>query len=107
MNIAAHGGNVKENSEKQGIYKNDILDFSSNINPLGIPIELEKAIIEGINELKFYPDNRFLDERKALANYHSVSPDNCLTGNGATEIIFLLMRALRPKKGAIACAVLF
>ena len=43
-----------------------------------------------------YPDRRCLDLRRDLAAYHGLSPEHILVGNGSTELIYLLARALKP-----------
>ena len=44
-----HGGNVLQMAEKWGLDPDSILDFSANINPLGMPDSLKQAIINSYN----------------------------------------------------------
>ena len=48
-----HGGNIYK-LQREG--KKDILDYSSNINPLGVPESLKKAVSENFSVLTRYPD---------------------------------------------------
>ena len=94
-----HGGNIyKIFREKEA---DKILDYSSNINPFGLPESLKKAISENMDILEKYPDPDYYDLRKNIAEYNNTEIDNVLAGNGATELIFLYMKAVRPKKALI------
>ena len=49
-----HGGNIHKIARQLEINKKDIIDFSSNINPLG-PLEgLRNSIINGLDEIVNY-----------------------------------------------------
>lgn len=97
MKALKHGGNTLEISKKFNIDENKIIDFSTNINPLKIPKLLKKELKKGIKNLEKYPDNSFSKEKEALALLYNLKDECVLTGNGATEIIFLIIRALKPK----------
>ncbi|STR44154.1 L-threonine 3-O-phosphate decarboxylase [Klebsiella michiganensis] len=40
---SAHGGNIREAAALLGISAEQLLDFSANINPLGMPESLKRA----------------------------------------------------------------
>ena len=40
---SAHGGNIREAAGLLGIAPGELLDFSANINPLGMPASLTQA----------------------------------------------------------------
>ncbi len=96
-----HGGNIYRTGKEYNIRKEDIIDFSSNINPLGISKMLRKEIIRNMNSLQSYPDPDYTDTRSALALYNNTGIDNVLIGNGATELIFLFARSFKPKTALI------
>lgn len=93
--LLTHGGNIKKISSSSKIPRNEIIDFSSNINPLGISPEIRKTINENINRLTEYPDPECIAARQALAGYFNVDNDNILIANGSNEIIHLIPPALR------------
>ena len=76
----------------------EILDYSSNINPYGIPESLKKRITENLEVLERYPDPDYVELRQKLANLNKVNLSDIILGNGATEIIFLFMKVINPKK---------
>lgn len=90
-----HGGNIYK-FEREG--RKDILDFSSNINPLGVPKKFVNIAKKHFDKLVNYPDPYYIDLRKKIAEFNLINIDNVIVGNGATEILFLYMRALKPKK---------
>ena len=93
-----HGGNIYEVKRK---FKKEIVDFSANINPLGLPLALKKALCEGFDKIRHYPDPRARDITKRIAKYWGISDENILLGNGSAELIHLIASAYRPKSALI------
>lgn len=90
-----HGGNIYRLKRESG---SEVLDYSSNINPLGVPDSFKKAVMESFDELVRYPDIDYIDLRTEIANYNECSIDNVVVGNGATEVLFLYMKAIKGKR---------
>ena len=91
-----HGGNIYKVFREKNL--KEILDYSSNINPYGIPESLKSRIIENLEILERYPDPDYVELREKLANLNNVNLSDIILGNGATEIIFLFMKVINPKK---------
>ena len=91
-----HGGNIYKVFREKNI--KEILDYSSNINPYGIPESLKKRITENLEILERYPDPDYIELRQKLAHLNKVDISNIILGNGAIEIIFLFMEVINPKK---------
>ena len=89
-----HGGNIYK-FEREG---KEVLDFSSNINPLGVPQKFTDIAKENFDKLTNYPDPYYIELREKIGEHNSVTKENIIVGNGATEILFLYMRAVKPKK---------
>lgn len=86
-----------------GIYsisdpQSDILDFSSNVNPLGPSPKVIKTIKNQLNSIKIYPDSDSLNLRKDLQVYTKIPLSQIVVGNGATEIIYNFCKAFLTKK---------
>jgi len=96
MKMDFHGGNIYKVFREKNI--KEILDYSSNINPYGIPESLKSRIIENLEILERYPDPDYVELREKLANLNNVNLSDIVLGNGATEIIFLFMKVINPKK---------
>lgn len=97
----SHGGNIRKAIEKYRLHGKKILDFSANINPLGLPPRIKKIITDNIQSISHYPDPECVDFRNALSRSLKIDSKNLLVGNGASELIFLLVRALRPERVVI------
>ena len=91
-----HGGNIYKVFREKNI--KGIMDYSSNINPYGIPESLKKRITENLEILERYPDPDYVELREKLAHLNNVNMSDIVLGNGATEIIFLFMKVINPKK---------
>ncbi len=79
-----HGGDLLTYKDK---YRGKLIDFSSNINPLGRPKGLDKAIIEDFKDLEAYPDIHYRQLKESVAGYLKCKTTNVILGNGAVEII--------------------
>lgn len=90
-----HGGNIYKLKRETGI---EVIDYSANINPFGLSDKLKKGIIENLYVLEKYPDPEYISMKKIIADYNKVEIDNIIVGNGATEIMFLYAKSLKPKK---------
>ncbi|ACD97378.1 cobyric acid synthase [Trichlorobacter lovleyi] len=89
-----HGGNLRALSRLSGRAPHELLDFSANINPLGPPDWLRPLIESRISELVHYPDPEASELVAAISTQHRIPAAELLVGNGATELLHLLPRAL-------------
>lgn len=79
----------------------DALDFSANVSPLGLPAGVAAAITAALPMADRYPDPLCRDLRKALAEAEGVPAEQILCGNGAADLIFRLVLALRPRRALL------
>jgi threonine-phosphate decarboxylase len=92
--IFNHGGNIARFG-----YKSGIIDFSANINPLGLSKKAEK-ILKNLKQVKFfienypeiYPDS-FIN---TLSAYHGIDKKYIFSGAGAAGLIFNIVNTLNP-----------
>lgn len=96
-----HGGNIIEAAAAIGVDVNSLTDFSANINPLGMPDSLKRAITENLALAERYPDVEYRALHQALANHHKIPTEWVLAGNGETELIFNLVQQLSPRKALL------
>ncbi len=78
-----------------------ILDFSANINPLGSPDWLRPVISRHVGDLKHYPDTDSCWFREAVCARYAVTPETVLTGNGTSELLYLLVQASGMQRAVI------
>ncbi len=94
MQTQVHGGDIYTKPYR--------LDFSANMNPLGMPARVAEAACEGVRLSCSYPDVCCRALRKAIAESENVPADQVICGNGAAELIFALVWAVKPKKALLA-----
>ncbi|MBU0878600.1 MAG: aminotransferase class I/II-fold pyridoxal phosphate-dependent enzyme, partial [Candidatus Omnitrophica bacterium] len=94
----AHGGNVYEVKRE---YKKDVIDFSANINPLGLPAGIKKALCKNFDKILHYPESQPKKLQRKIAQYWGISEENILLGNGSVELIYLIAHTFKPKIAAI------
>ncbi|MBO8129802.1 MAG: pyridoxal phosphate-dependent class II aminotransferase [Peptococcaceae bacterium] len=81
-----------------GIGTRKLLDFSVNINPLGPPACVAEMLGRALPFVTRYPSLDAGPAREAVAAHLGLDPGEVLVGNGATELISLLVRVLRPAR---------
>jgi threonine-phosphate decarboxylase len=97
-----HGGEVWEVANETGLSVEDLVDFSSSINPLGPSPRALEAINNSFDQLPLYPDTNSTTLREAIAaHFGSISKDNIIVGNGSTELIYLFAQVFL-KRGDFA-----
>ncbi|MBQ7705262.1 MAG: aminotransferase class I/II-fold pyridoxal phosphate-dependent enzyme [Selenomonadaceae bacterium] len=76
----------------------NFLDFSANINPLGVSEKVRAAIIENLDGIKNYPDPNATELKAAISQRYKVSAENLILVNGAAEFFYLYLNVTRPRK---------
>ena len=99
--MAVHGGNTEEVARKYNLNLNEIIDFSANINPLGLNENIKNAMIKSIDKVVKYPDITYFDLKNSIGEFENIDSRNIFLGNGAAEVIFNIVRAFKPKKALL------
>lgn len=93
-----HGGDVEGYISK---YNRMPLDFSANVNPFGMPDAVKHAVIKALDRADRYPDPLCRKLAAALSVKEEVPQEDILCGNGAADLIYRLVLALKPKRAVI------
>lgn len=96
-----HGGDVYAAARDLGKPVGRLLDFSASINPLGPSSNVFRGLAKGRAWLSHYPDPDCWALRQALAAQWDLAPAQLAVGNGSTELIDLLPRALGLRQALI------
>lgn len=88
-----HGGDIYAEDLKE-----EPLDFSASINPLGMPEGVMAAAHDALAHSGQYPDPLCRKVRAAIAIREHVTPEQVFCGGGAADVLFRLLLARRPKK---------
>jgi threonine-phosphate decarboxylase len=91
-----HGGDVWSAEEIYGRPKEAFIDFSSNMNPWGPPPVVKEILLNSWYDITRYPDPAVRELRQKLAETYDIPPESILVGNGAAELIDLIVRLLQP-----------
>lgn len=94
-----HGGDIY--TEKLAANGKPFVDFSANINPLGLPAGVKKAITGALRQCVNYPDPFCRELAEATGAFLQVPQDYIFFGNGAADVLFRLALALRPKQALL------
>ena len=93
-----HGGDPERELKRLGLGGREVLDFSVNVSPLGVPPEIRAIWNELFEEVELYPS---VDGQGVVRYYQQrfdLDPERLLAGNGSTEFIYLTPRALDLQK---------
>lgn len=98
VNKYSHGGDIYSRHIEH--------DFSANINPLGIPDEVLFEISEAIWRCENYPDPECRKLVHAISEHEWFSSGRIVCGNGAADLIYRIVQALKPRT-SLLCAPTF
>ena len=93
-----HGGDVYSARQKM---KQEPLDFSANINPMGMPPGAVRAAADALQQCTQYPDPLCRELRAALAAYEGIPAEQIVCGNGAADLIFRIVAATHPQRALL------
>lgn len=92
----------KETVHGGDIYRNpSVTDYSVNSNPLGVPEAVRKSVQESAERIMHYPDVRCDRLRESISDFERIGKDKILCGNGAAELFFATVMAVRPGKALV------
>jgi L-threonine-O-3-phosphate decarboxylase len=93
-----HGAEVLGAAEESGLLPQDILDFSSSVNPLGPSKKALEAAKKAFSQIAAYPDSNSNELRQVIAGHFSgLSKGNVVVGNGSTELMYLFAEVFLKK----------
>ena len=96
-----HGGKRRDGAIAADKRKEDMIDFSVNVTPLGIPENIRRAMEESLSRAGWYPDDSKRNLKEALNRKYGLPAENICVGNGASDLIFRTVFALRPKRALV------
>ncbi len=99
--IIGHGGNKKGLAIRLGCNVEQIIDMSSNLNPLGPPETIEQFICDNVKKIHSLPLPDAAGMRKGFAQFHNIDENCVVAGNGTTWFIYTIPKALNVKRALI------
>lgn len=99
--IIGHGGNIFEAAKNLGCDPADIIDMSSNLNPLGPPEGLASHLKDRMDKIISLPEVDSRHITTLVAERYGIPRECVLAGNGTTQFIYAIPRALFTRKALV------
>lgn len=96
-----HGSDIEVLEQKYKLDRDSMMNFSGNVNPLGISKQVKQVLKRNIDLIASYPDRGYVNLRTSIATYTDTCIDNIIVGNGSTELISLSINLINPNKALI------
>ncbi|WZL80459.1 histidinol-phosphate transaminase [Vallitaleaceae bacterium 9-2] len=96
-----HGSDVEKVAKFYHLDEKSIINFSGNVNPLGLSEQLQEKLIANIDLVTNYPDPDYHTLKASISQYASTQSEYVLLGNGTTELIAHYIDYVHPKKALI------
>ena len=88
-----HGGDIYSNR--------NLIDYSANINFLGMPDSVREAAKKAVDFSEHYPDVQCRELRAATSERENIPAERIFCGNGAADVIFSLVLAKMPENALL------
>lgn len=75
--------------------------YSANINPMGVPASVKKALADNIDNIIRYPRDYYDELKKAIAEYSGCNPANIMLGSGSSDLLRMFITLISPKKALL------
>ncbi len=82
-----------------------IIDFSSNISPIGTLSSIKKTLKKNIENITHYPDPASSTVISSLKKYTNLEKSNLVVGNGAIEILYNFCSAFLSRETRVLIPV--
>jgi len=99
--ISGHGGNIYQLARQLGCRPEQICDMSANVNPLGPMPALVDHLKTNLSTIAALPEVDAGGIVDAFAGYYGIDPELVMAGNGTTQLIYLIPRALEARKALV------
>jgi threonine-phosphate decarboxylase len=96
-----HGGNIYDMAQQHKLRADAIIDFSSNINPLGPSPRVLRALRSHLRWISRYPEIHAQGLVRHLARFHGLPEEAIVVGSGSTALIYRLPYALLVKTALV------
>lgn len=79
----------------------DTVLYNSNLNPMGVPESVKKALSENLDSIIRYPSEYYGDLKKSISLYSGADEENIVLGNGLSDMLRLYCSLIIPQKALI------
>lgn len=96
-----HGGHPDLDCKRLGIVARDVLDFSVNVSPLGLPVPIRELWDGLVLENEHYPTPQGEGVKAFYRSHFDLSEDCVLAGNGSIDLIYDVPRILGVTRASV------
>lgn len=89
------------NNNQLRIEQYDTVLYNANLNPMGVPESVKKAIAEHADSVIRYPEDYYPGLKSAIATYAGCKEDQIILGTGSSDLLRLYIKTLSPKKAMV------
>jgi threonine-phosphate decarboxylase len=96
----SHGGDIESIARQVGVPADQLLDFSANVNPMGLPARAAERLARDSRDprlLSRYPSPEAPELRSVLSRQLGVPAECIVVGAGADALIHAAVRAMKPR----------
>lgn len=96
-----HGSDLEAVAAFYHLAGDQIINYSSNVNPLGLSDRFRQSVAAHIDCVCTYPDRSYTSLKQSISAYCHAPAEHLLIGSGATELISLFIKGIHPKKALL------
>ncbi len=96
--LKGHGGNLSEMALRFNVSPCSVIDFSASVHSPLPRQRVRQWAAEAMKTVGNYPDPEYRRLSEKLAEKYKVKKTNVMPGNGSSELLYLALRAFKPKK---------
>ncbi|NJL60267.1 MAG: aminotransferase class I/II-fold pyridoxal phosphate-dependent enzyme [Desulfobacteraceae bacterium] len=94
-------GNIYALAKRLECQPSDIIDMSSNVNPLGPPPGLAEFLTDNLDAIVALPEADAHSAIFAFAQRYGLDPECVVAGNGTTQLIYAIPKAIGSRNVVI------
>lgn len=93
-----HGSDLMRIAKRYDRNPEDIIQYASNVNPIGISPLAKQALIDRVDAISAYPDRDYAQLKSSVSGYCGADASQLILGNGVSDLIRLVFKLAGPKK---------
>jgi len=87
---------IHDYSERKRLSLRQIIDFTSDVNPLGPSGKAKNAIRKAIRYLEFPPDKNIRHLKHYICRHEKIDENNVIFGQGSSQLIHGILDTIKP-----------
>ncbi|MDQ2832198.1 MAG: aminotransferase class I/II-fold pyridoxal phosphate-dependent enzyme [Acidobacteriota bacterium] len=99
--VPLHGVQLRQISEQFSVELSELIDFSANVTPDGVPpgvLSTLRSCLEELSVFTSYPDLESASLKQSMATYCRLTPQNIAVANGFVPLFECALRTFKIKR---------